>query len=438
MTDLPLLYSDDTERSFLGAMLINPGGVQDIDLRDDDFYGDRNRKIWHTMKSLSTRGIEPDFVSLCASLEKQDALIDIGGGAYLAELVNSPGTFMNSSQYAASIRDYGRRRRALLAASKLAAGAYNLISDFDASTQEVVQEIVMDVSSRRGAEPISGAIDALYAEVEELSKNPRGEVWGMPTKILDYDRISGGLHKGEVVYIAGEPGVGKSILAMQMAINLAMQGYPGAIYSLEMGSMQLCRRMVSAVAKVDNHKLKTGRLSDVEMTAFVQGCQAVALPNLFLCSESDITISDLRADIARLKNRHGLAWFVLDYLYLLNDDGGVKRNETELTAVLSRKIKTICRSYDVAGITVNSVVKDGMDGGVSGKKAMRGSGQVIHDADVIMFLRDPASGATVVNDPHIKVVTIEKGREIEGTKQMFSLWKHDSIPLFENVTRTKL
>jgi replicative DNA helicase len=159
--------------------------------------------------------------------------------------------------------------------------------------------------------------------------------------------------------------------------------------------------------------------------------------NLFICDESRMTVEDLRADIARLKARHGIRWFVLDYLYLMA--GGDRLNETERTTMLSRHIKQICKDFEVAGITVSSVTKAGMDGmTTSGKASMRGSGQQIHDADVIIFMREHQPRDFEVKDAHIRTLSFEKGRELDVPNTKFNLYKHDGYPLFENMTTKDL
>lgn len=434
------VYSDNAERAVIAALIVNPGMVSEIDLAPDDFYIDRNRVIFSTIKGLAARGIEADFVTLVNSLEKQAKLEDIGGIGYLAELTTGDSMFGNSmlaGQYAISVRDYGRRRRAIQAASRLATAAYNLKSDLDAEIEKVVKDLAMDVSGRVGAAPISYAVSSLYDEVQELIQNPRGDVWGLATGLTDFDKATGGLQDtdGEVMYIAGEPGVGKSILSMQIGLSLALQGIPGAIYSLEMMNRQVVRRMVSAQARIETRKLKTGKMSPDEVEKFVVACERVASANLFICESSTLTTRDLRADIAKLKATAGIRWFVLDYLYLLS---GAPGDEIERTAELSRNIKQICKDYRVAGITVNSITKAGMDVDQIGKRNIRGSGQVIHDADVIILMTEHQPRPFEVKSANLKTCAIGKGRDIEGAKLVWNLYKHDNFPLFENVTKQEL
>lgn len=430
------VYSDFAERAVLGALIIHPDIIHELNLRADDFYIERNRLVWQTISGLITRGIDPDFVTLCNSLEKQGRLEDIGGAPFITDLAMSEGIWVHANQYALSVQDYGRRRRAIQAASKLAMLAYDLKADMNTGVSDIVQLLTMDVSTRSGAQPISNFVDELFTEVQELAAHPRGEIWGMPTGFYDYDHMTGGLQDsdGELLLLAGEPNIGKSIFAMQMAFNLAKAGYPGVIYSLEMQARQVLKRTISAYAKFETRKLKTGNISEKEMQSFIAECEKIAGLNLYFSEESYQTTDDLRADIARLKGRYGIRWFLVDYLYLMSDGKGMGENER--TTIISANMKKIARNFKVAGIVISSVNKSGFDEQTkSGKASIRGSGQQIHDADVVLFMREHNPPQFEVKNPNMRTLTFEKTREGDEGKRMFDVLKHDGYPYFENVTR---
>lgn len=432
MNEQILPYSEIAERAVLSAAIIDPARINDIDLTPDDFYVERNRMIWNTLFSLSSRGIEPDFVTLVTSLEKQGRLEDIGGELYLMSLVGDvSGSSYLFRQYALSIKDYGRRRRVIRAAQALATAAMDLKANLDERTEEVIQALVMDTSGKAGAVHISGAVSEVFDDVQRRIANP-SDMWGMATGFLDYDRMTGGLQDedGEVLYIAGEPGVGKSILSVQMGFNLAMAVIPGAIYSLEMKNRQVVKRLLSAMGRLETRKLKTGRMNDEEIANFIKQCERLTEANLYIYDGSIFTLRDLRNDVARLKARFGIRWFVLDYLYLMS---GTTGDEIERSAELSRGVKQICKDYQVAGITVNSVTKTGMDTNELTKSKVRGSGQVIHDADVIVLLTQHQPRPFEVVIPNLRTVTFAKGRDLAGPSMKFNLYLHDNFPLFENV-----
>lgn len=434
-----IIYSETAEQNVLGALLINPDAAQDLTLRPDDFYIDRHRVIYQTITGLSARGVTPDFVTVVSSLDKQGKLSEIGGPAYLTQLANYDGFSFLAGQYSQTLSDYGRRRRALAEASKLATAAYDLSCDFSEQVGDIVHGLTMDVSARRGALPVSYYVDDLFQDVQNNIANPRGEIWGMKTGFSYYDKVTGGLQDkdGELLLVAGEPNVGKSIMVMQMAFELAINGYPGVIYSLEMRARQVMRRTISGLARFETRKLKTGQMNEQEINEFIRKCESTAGLNLYLSDESYMTTDDIRADVARLKSRYGIRWFALDYLYLLADGQGMK--ETERTTMVSNNLKRICRNFEVAGIVISSVSKAGMDGKeTSGKSTIRGSGQQIHDADVVLFVREHQPESFEPKDAHMRTISFEKGRELDTIKGYFNLYKHDGFPYFENVTKKEL
>src|SRR5574343_211735 len=424
-----LIYSETAERSVLSAAIINPGCIQEIDLLPEDFYVERNRIIWNTITSLSGRGIAQDYVTLTTSLEKQGRLGDIGGEGYLMELLGDfGGNSFLFSQYALSVKDYGRRRRVVQAAQALATAAHDLKCNLDERTEQVIRALVMDTSGKSGAVQISQAVSEFYDDLQERIANAR-DMWGIPTGFLDYDRVTGGLQDkdGEVLYIAGEPGVGKSIMSIQIGFNLAMSGIPGAIYSLEMKNRQVVRRLISAMMRTETRKLKTGRLNSDEQISAVRECERLAQANVFIYDNSILTIRDLRNDVARLKARYDIRWFVLDYLYLMS---GGSSDEIERSAEFSRGVKQICKDYQVAGITVNSINKAGMDRNDLTKGNVRGSGQVIHDADVILLMTEHQPKSFEPPNKNLKTLTFAKGRDLAGPSMKFNLFKHDDYPWF--------
>ena len=212
-----------------------------------------------------------------------------------------------------------------------------------------------------------------------------------------------------------------SMLSMQMGIGMATKNKPGAIYSLEMLGLPVARRIVSGIGQIDTRKLKSGRLSDEEWTIFCQACEAAAQLPVYLSDASFWTTAGLRADLARLRQQNKIEWFVLDYLLLLSDGEG-RLDEIERSALLSKRIKMLTKEFELAGITVNSVTKDGQD--------IRGSNQVKHDADVIMMLTEHQPEMGGKPKPNMRTCVFKKGRELADPRRYFHLVKADHFPAF--------
>ena len=421
------LFNQGAEAALLGALMIDPGLIVEQDLEADDFYIQRHSWIYEAMQALSRRGVLPDIVTLAEELETRAHLGEIGGMSYLFNLSTQTPSSLGSGQYAGIVRDYAQRRRAVQVANQLARAAHNLETPLDNAAGEVIEALTRGIRPKTGAQHISHYVDDLADVIEERAENPDA-VWGIPTGILDYDKATGGLQPGEVAYIAGEPGVGKSILSMQMGFNMGRAGDPGAIYSLEMQGRQVVQRALSAAARIETRKLKTGQLDDRDWPLLTHAIEEMRGLPVYLCDEANLTTTALRADLARLKARHGIKWFVLDYLYLMADGDG-RMEDTERTALLARRIKGLCQELGLAGITVNSVTKDGMDTSKASKKSVRGSGEVVHAADVIgnLLPHQPESGGQA--EKNMRTFVFTKGRELEGLGY-FHLVKMDRWPAF--------
>lgn len=415
------IFSDQAERALLGALIINPDGVNLLDVIAEDFYVHRNRWIFEAMTSLRRRKLDLDYITLIDELDTRGKLEEIGGPAYLSLLVNETASSLNAGDYAEIIKDKARRRAVLVHAQSLAKAAYGSEPP-DEAIMKAIEQLTVSMRLTAGARPFAEFASSLYDDVEERSKNPR-DIFGYETGLGDFDRVTGGLQPGEVLYIGGEPGIGKSILSVQMGFGMAEHQHPGVIYSLEMLGMQVARRTVSAMARLETIKLKTGRMEGDDWSRFVQGVEHASSLPVFLCDDGYMTTAALRADLARLIARYGIRWFVLDYLYLLSDGSGTME-PTARTELLSSRIKLICKEFQLAGITVNSVTKDGED--------IRGSGQVKHDADIIVMLKEhqPDMQTMNVKKDNMRTLVFKKARELAKPKAYLHLVKDDNYPAF--------
>lgn len=415
-------YSLEAEEALLGAALIDPEVVTRVDLALDAFYIHRSAWIWESLRDLTQRGITPDFVTLTEDLHARGRLEEIGGAAYLAGLIAETPSSMGAENYAEIIRDKARRRGLIKIANDLAKAAFDQDAKIDGVQIAAIDALTRGAKVKGAARPLSEYVDRLSIDVAERVKNPK-DVFGISTGVLDFDEITGGIQPSEVLYIGGDPGVGKSILSVQMGLGMAKHK-PGAIYSLEMSGLQVTRRIVSSIGKIETRKLRSGRMTEAEVRQFEGACKAARSLPIYMSDESYMTSNALRSDIARLKAQHGIEWFVLDYLLLMSDSDGMM-DEIERSAMLSGRIKRLCKEFEIGGITVNSVTKDGK---------IRGSNQVSHDADIICMLTEhqPAYGG--VPNPRMKTVRFIKGRDLSNPKTSFDLLKADGgYPAFLDV-----
>lgn len=432
------LYSQEAEEGTLSSVLIDPDILDGLDLAAKHFYVERNRVIYTAMRELWQAGTGIDIVTLQDHLDRKGLLSEAGGAAFLLRLLGSDVSPYNATAYASIIREKARRRDLLRLAHEIAATAYDEGVNIDTETTGYIERLASAGSVTHGARPLSEYISELYDQVGERARNPC-DVWGIPTGLSRYDALTGGLQPGELTIISGAPGMGKSILAMQMAA-MAGKKTPGGVYSLEMSGIQVARRLVSGQAGIATKAMKTGRMADDDWPSFTHAVEVLSSLPVYMSDASDWTTAGLRADLARLKAQHNIQWFVLDYLFLMKDGG---KDEIERTAAISAGLKRICRSLDLAGVVVHSMNKAGISAngqkgseagnGIPGQDQLRGSGQVIYDADVITFLTQYTAEAGPVSSAdqkNVRVLWFSKGREIEDDKRFITLVKRPTFPAF--------
>lgn len=417
------LFSDEAEKALIGAAILNQQVLREVAISPDDFYVRRAGLVWETLLRMDAEGISTDIVMLDIECTKKDP--NYGGIAYISALANN-GVSWAAQDYVDEILDYSRRRKLLQQASKLAQLATDG-GNIDGEISKIIDSVVMSSKSGATSQPIADYMSKLLDDVFERVKNPTA-LYGIPSGFADFDSFTGGIQPTESLILSGDSGAGKSMLAMQWAIQMAQKGYPGVIYSLEMSGIAVARRMLSGFGKIEAWKLKSGKLTDAEQQTMVEESAKIAAYPLWMCDNGDMGLLDVRSDLAKRKQKDNVAWFILDYMYLLRDAGN--RDEIEATTQISIGVKKMCKSLELAGISIHSLNKQGMDTGNAKKSMLRGSGQMVYDADVIMLI------ARDEQFPMQRNITLVKGREIESTSTpKFSLVQTKGFPFFGSASK---
>jgi replicative DNA helicase len=418
------LYDQAADLALIGAALVRPDVVLLCDVDASEFYETRCQHIWRAVRALLKAGHAADFVSISTALHTAGVLDQVGGPAFLSQaMLDTPSSY-NHETYAAIVRDRARRRAMMQIASQLAQAATNLSKDIRQEQSRVIDEITNNTYVSGGAVDFREWLDLAVADIEYNMANPKAAS-GIPTGFDRWDDITDGLQVGEMVLLAGEPGKGKSILAMQAALQMSTHS-PGAIYSAEMGKLQVMRRYLSSSTGVQPRAMRRG-LSDDEYQKVLDSLPGLEKSQLYASDASQWTPAELRADLARLKRQHGIKFFIFDYFYLLRAPG---ENENERTMNAGRDLKTICKDLELAGLVVASMNKAGMNGGTPELSALRGNGQVVYDADVVLFLLDHIPDAGGMAQKDARTVLIRKGRDLEGPTMAFDLLKDTTRPRF--------
>ena len=406
-------YSKEAEEAVLGGLLIDP--KQKLDLNPEDFYVIANRWIYEAFLELKERA---DLITLSELLSKRKQ--DIGKD-YILSLINKTPSSMNTESYAEIVREKAIRRRYLTIASELATCAMSE-KPIDEFTASLATKIVQTNRPKSQSDKINSGVSELYDQIKNRYDDPKS-IYGIPTGITDYDKLTYGNHRGEMTVIAGEPGIGKTKLLMKMAYGMQEQ-VSGVFYSMEMKAEAILRRQLSVITKVSVYKLRSGLLDPDDWEGVVEGTAILNQANIFISDATDWTTNSLRADLARLIDEHDIGWFVLDYLGKLRDHYG--KDDVERTKQISESVHNICLDLNLAGIVASSMNKEGMKGSKPGMADLSGSGQLAFNADNIIFMIEAKDMSNVIKLYWAKI------RESTGLKPTVNLYAHPHRPTFED------
>ena len=311
-------HSVEAEEALLGSILIDAEAIFRASsfLKSEDFYVVKNQWVWDACLSLHERREPIDAVTLRRELEARGQLAELGGPAYLTYLMTVVPTAIHAEGYGRIVERTALRRRLLNAASEIAQLAYEESDEID-QTIDRAEQALFGVSQRRIArdmQPIADVIRQYYDRIEYLFEH-QGEPLGIPTGFIDLDKLLGGLQRSDLIIIAARPGVGKTSLILNVALNAARRFHQRvAVFSLEMSNEQIIQRLVSAETGIDSQRLRLGDLHEDEWPLFVQATSALSEALVFVDDTPSISALQLRTKARRLHAEHGLDLIIIDYL----------------------------------------------------------------------------------------------------------------------------
>jgi len=414
----------DSEKALLGAIIINPSILDRVSIEPERFFDIGNQQIYRAMRSIGSRDL--DIVSLSEVLDRKGKLEGVGGQSYLIGLPNACPQAYNFEIYERIIRDTSIRRFVIDTAGGLAKSAYNEQADITDAISQAVSALVQSAKPKGGAVAMKEFIEDLYGEISERAENPM-LIHGLETGLKDFDKITHGLQKGEEFILAGQPGTGKSLLAFQLGCGMSERGRAGAVYALEMSGKAMVRRRLSAITKIPTYNMQSGVDMNSRWENLNRGVEELDTLPIYISDATDWTTLQLRADLSRLKQQQGVEWFVIDYMDLLVDNVGKDRNEK--SEYLSRQLHGICKDLDLAGLVIQSLVKQGY-GSTPSMSHLSGSHKVSYDADAIAILSEDEKEQNVVN------LIWYKMREADG-KRALKLVRVPGFPAFEQYTKQR-
>jgi replicative DNA helicase len=390
-------HSIEAEQSLLGALLLDNQAfdrVADL-VGGDDFYRDDHRRIWRHIARLVEAGRPADVVTVSESIEASEDKDKTGGPAYLGALAQNTPSALNIRRYAELVRERSVQRRLAQVATEIAETALNPTGKevgqlLDEAESRIFQIAESGARRDQGLLEIKPVLAKVFEKIDHLyhRDNP-SDVTGVPTGYTDLDRMTSGLQPGDLVIVAGRPSMGKTALALNIAEHVAVDnGLPVAIFSMEMSSTQLAMRMLGSISRVDQHKMRTGRLTDKEWGDLSDAVAKLHEVPLFIDEAGALTALEVRARARRLKRQYSkLGLIVIDYLQLMAASSQGENRATEISEI-SRSLKAMAKELDVPVLALSQLNR-AVDQRPDRRPVMsdlRESGAIEQDADVIMFI----------------------------------------------------
>lgn len=388
----------EAEQSVLGAMLLSADAIADVleVLEHDDFYRPAHGLLFRVVVDLYTGGAPVDPVSVLEECTKRRILNKIGTGAYLHTLVSTVPTVAQAAYYARIVRDKSTLRRVIHAGTRIVQMGYGADDrDADAADADAVlseaQTLVTDAAQRRQAHDVvllADLADDAMREIEALAAGPRGVV-GLPTGFRDLDETIHGLHPGQLIVVAGRPGLGKSTLALDFIRSAAIHhGYPAVLFSLEMGRTEIVMRLFSAESRVGLQNIRGGLMGDSDWEKLAGRMGQVYSAPVYIDDSPGTTPTEMRTKCRRLMASVDLRLVVVDYMQLMTT--GRSRNESRQQEVsdMSRSLKLLAKELHVPVIALSQLNRNPEQR--ADKRPvlsdLRESGAVEQDADVVILL----------------------------------------------------
>ena len=408
-------HSEEAELAVLGSMLSSKEAVsKSIQwLTPDVFYKDAHGKIFSAMELLFDKGEPVDTVSVIDLLKKNKELESVGGTYFVTGLVESVPTAAHVERYSKIVMEKALLRSLITLSHSIAKEAYEDSQDV-ADILDTVEQSIFSITQNRLKGGFTQINDIVVAALEklELIRASGGSVIGVPSGLLDLDDITSGFQDGDLIIIAGRPGMGKTALALSMIRNAALEADVGVgMFSLEMANHQLAMRLLCAEARVDSHFVRTGKLPAKLWKNLGLSAGDLEKAPIYLDDSPALTVLELRAKARRLKAEHNIGMIVVDYLQLMQGPRGVENRQQEIS-VISRSLKALAKELSIPVVALSQLSR-AVEQRADRKPQLsdlRESGAIEQDADVVIFLYRPWVYSQEDEDEGIAEIIVAKQR----------------------------
>ena len=391
----------DAEISVLGCGFLERTALDKImdEVTDEMFYSVENRTIYKAMKNLHTNNIPVDAATVCNELDKNKELSKVGGVEYITDIINSVPSTANLNYYIKIIFEKSILRNLINKTTKIQEECYEEQDSIVDIVENAERNILSVYNDRLGKDirSIQDVLPDVQKNMEALAES-KTDFTGIRTGYYDFDNMTRGLQKKQVIIVAGRPGCGKSAFALNVALNAAIKNKNSiAFFSLEMGVEEIAKRMFGCVGKIDGDVLKTGKLKNNDWKKWNEAMSELSDTKFFIDDSGGLTVSEIRRKCRKLKNSDsGLDLIVIDYLQLLSRSSKYAGQRVQEVSEISRDIKKLAMELDVPVIALAQLsrsVEQRKDGDKTPKLSdLRESGSIEQDADIVLFLHSDEYG----------------------------------------------
>ena len=425
----------EAEQAVIGSMFLEKNALQKACevLNPEAFYFNNNAKIFGTIKDMTEKKVPIDLTTVTTELKNKNILNEVGGVEYLTDILDSVATAANIDQYIKSVEESALLRKLIEVSTDITTSAYTPEKSVNETIDDAERKILSVVKNRRSSEfrTIKDVLVQTQKNLEILAQ-AKNDVTGIATGWYDIDKLTTGLHGGQLIIIAARPAMGKTAFALNLASNVALtSGQTVALFNLEMGAEQLANRMLSSQGQVEGNKIATGKLLNDDWKRINEAISQLSDAKLYMDDTAGLTIGEIRSKCRRLASSdEGLGLVVIDYLQLITSSTNYGGNRQQEVSDISRSLKTMALELNIPVIALAQLSRavDSRENKRPIISDLRESGSIEQDADIVAFLyRDDYYNKDKVTDSNTSISEFIVAKHRNGpTKTIELLFKRDT------------
>ncbi len=391
----------EAEQALLGSILVNNDIIDEIStiINSKIFYDPAHVKIYDVIQNLNNKGMIANPITLKNFFEKDNMLDEVGGTEYLVKLTRFSGSSKQAIDYARVIHEMYLRRELIMVSDKLSSDTLNA-SDEEKNAEKIIEEtekslydLVEKGTFSQSYLKFNSALDQTIKMATEAMQSDQGIV-GIPTGLTDLDEKLGGLHKSDLIILAGRPSMGKTALATNIAFNASkyifnrQEKSSVAFFSLEMSSEQLSTRILSEQARIKSDDIRRGKITEEEINRYIETSRNIYNLPLFIDETPAITIAALSNRARRIKRLHGLDLVIVDYIQLMRSSSNRNEGRVQEISEITQGLKALAKELSIPVLALSQLSRavEQRDDKLPLLADLRESGSIEQDADVVMFV----------------------------------------------------